>query len=92
MSAVPPASGGGEAIPWSILIPIAMSLFSSLFGGDSEEKKREEMSREMMALIKPEFGRYTSAIQGVDPIIQKSLLSRLDQTKGWGWPQGMIGG
>lgn len=91
MSAVPAAAAAAK-IPWDILVPIFLSLLPSLFGGDSEEKKREEMSRELMALIKPEYSRYTSAIQGVDPIIQKALMGRLDQTKGWGWPSLGMGG
>lgn len=78
------AAGGG--IPWSIIIPMAISAITSLLGGQSQEKKQQEALEQVMAFLQPELRRYTSGIQRIDPIIQKALTSRLDQTQGWGWP------
>ena len=78
------AAGGG--IPWSIIIPMAISAITSLLGGQSQEKKQQEAIEQVMSFLRPEYQRYTSGIQRIDPMIQKALMSRLDQTQGWGWP------
>lgn len=78
------AAGGG--IPWSIIIPMAISAITSLLGGQSQEKKQQEALDQVMQFLQPEFNRYTSTIQGVSPAIQKTLMDRLGQTQGWGWP------
>ena len=74
------------AIPWNIIIPIAIAAITSLMSGKSQEKKQEESLEQAMSFLKPEYQRYTRGIQGIDPIIQKALTERLGQTQGWGWP------
>lgn len=78
------AAGGG--IPWSIIIPMAISAITSLLGGQSQEKKQQEALDQVMQFLRPEYQRYTGAIQGINPAIQKTLMDRLGQTQGWGWP------
>lgn len=80
------AAGGG--IPWSIIIPIAISAITSLLGGQSQEKKQQEALDQVMQFLKPEYNRYTSGIQEISPVIQQTLMDRLGQTQGWGWPGG----
>lgn len=80
------AATGGASIPWSIIIPMAISAITSMLGGQSQEKRQEESIQQVLAFLQPEFQRYTRGIQRVDPIIQKALTSRLGQTQGWGWP------
>lgn len=86
--------GGGEGtgdkkggLPWDLILSIGLSLISSLFG-KSESKRKEEMFQDIFSFIKPEYGRYTGLIKGIDPKISEALLRRLEQTKGWGWPGG----
>ena len=85
--------GAGPIMPCSVLIPMAISAITSLLGGQSQEKKQQEALDQIMKFLKPEFSRYTSGIQEIDPAIRNALTSRLSQTQGWGWPaQPGIGG
>lgn len=90
-SGVPAAAGGAAGIagmPWSIVIPIAMSLIGEIFGkkddplSDAMDLKKQ---MEMLGIKEP----YRSPYQGsADSTMYQALLNQLQRTSNWGWPEG----
>jgi len=78
------------ALPWNIILPAAIALFSSmgLFGGGdrSEEEAIGRSNWERM------FRRMTPT-QYIDPqmarTILQALMNQVGRSSGWGWPEGM---
>ena len=82
------AAGGG--LPWSIILPIALSFFTSLFGENKEDKKREdalEMQQllQQMGLNQPYQSPY---LPGMDKVSVQAILNQLGRSGNWGWPEG----
>ena len=82
------AAAGG--LPWGILLPIALSFFTSLFGENEEDKKREdalEMQKllQQMGLNQPYQSPY---LPGMDKVSVKAILNQLGRSGNWGWPEG----
>ncbi len=84
------ATGG---IPWSIIIPAALSLLTSsgLFGETSSQKQRR-MMEELLAMIKPQQQYFANQFQQFNPIVAKALQTQMGRTANWGWPQPAAGG
>ena len=86
------AAGAAAGLPWSIIIPVGLSLLGSLLSGKSEEEKRQE---ELYNQILPYLSRnlaYQTALQsrisGILPIVQQAILNQIKRTYNWGWPEG----
>jgi len=82
------AAAGG--LPWGILLPIALSFFTSLFGENEEDKKREdalEMQKllQQMGLNQPYQSPY---LPGMDKVSVQAILNQLGRSGNWGWPEG----
>ncbi len=80
------AAGGILGMPWSVIIPILLSVFGGLF------EKKEDPLEEALTL-KQQMGTL-----GIEPPYQnpylpqmseaafKAVMGQLQQTSGWGWP------
>ena len=89
------AAAGG--LPWGILLPIALSFFTSLFGDSEEEKQRKEWDLkqedmlkmqqllQQMGLNKPYQSPY---LPGMDKVSVQAILNQLGRSGNWGWPEG----
>lgn len=84
------AAAGG--FPWSIIIPIVISLMGGMFS-DEEDEYGESMRRGREA--QNIFGRmgmkppYQSPyLPGMDKTVMQALLNNLQRTSNWGWPAG----
>ena len=82
------AAAGG--LPWGILLPIALSFFTSLFGENEEEKKREDALKmqqllQQMGLNQPYQSPY---LPGMDKVSVQAILNQLGRSGNWGWPEG----
>ncbi len=87
------AAAGGKAgiagMPWSIIIPIAMSLIGEIFGKkDDPMSDALDMQKQMAMLgMKPPYqSPYTGA---ADKATFQMLLNQMKRTANWGWPEGM---
>ena len=89
------AAAGG--LPWGILLPIALSFFTSLFGDSEEEKQRKEWDLkqedmlkmqkllQQMGLNQPYQSPY---LPGMDKVSVQAILNQLGRSGNWGWPEG----
>jgi len=82
------AAAGG--LPWGILLPIALSFFTSLFGENEEDKKREDALKmqqllQQMGLNQPYQSPY---LPGMDKVSVQAILNQLGRSGNWGWPEG----
>ena len=82
------AAAGG--LPWTILLPIALSFFTSLFGENEEDKKREDALKmqqllQQMGLNQPYQSPY---LPGMDKVSVQAILNQLGRSGNWGWPEG----
>lgn len=84
------AAAGG--FPWSIIIPIVVSLLGGMFSGEEDEYgETMQRGREAQNI----FGRmgmkppYQSPyLPGIDKTVMQALLNNLQRTSNWGWPAG----
>ena len=87
------AAGGG--LPWKIILPIALSFFSSQFGGGEDPEvqailDRLEMQKNMQMFqqmgMRPPY--QSPHIAGLDKVSIQAILNQLGRSGNWGWPEG----
>lgn len=86
------AVGAAAGFPWSIIIPIVISLMGGMFG-DEEDEYGESMRRGRegrniagaMGLKQPYQSPY---LPGIDKTVMQALMNSLQRTSNWGWPAG----
>jgi hypothetical protein len=82
------AAGGLGGLPWNIILPIAISFFSSILGGgDDKQEKALEMQKilEELGMEKP----YRSPnLAGLDRATLQAVLNQMNRSSNWGWPGG----
>jgi len=87
---MPATAGAATAgLPWSIILPIALSLMGSMFSKEKDPYEEAMQLKNQMAMLgfKPPYqSRYASTI---DPVVAQALLAQLKRTANWGWPAGM---
>jgi len=98
-----PGKGDGagqskDKFPWSVILPIAISLFGNLFGGDDEEEQRRSEDKryeQWMAMIKQILGKQSQSqvnpllLGGANTATLQAVLNNMNRTTNWGWPEGM---
>ncbi len=86
------AAGGAagiQGIPWSIIIPIAMSLIGEIFGKKDDPLSGAMDMKKMMSTLgmqQPYQSPYTGS---ADKTMYQMLLNQMNRTANWGWPEGM---
>ena len=88
------AAGGG--LPWKIMLPMLLSLFSSGFlgGGNDPEVdailKKLEMQKSMQGLqglgLNPPY--QSPNLPQLDEVTLQAILNQMNRSKNWGWPGG----
>jgi hypothetical protein len=84
------AAGGGT--PWSIILPILISLLGDFLGGGDEEAEMFERGMGMKNMLAQLGMRapYQSPYTGqLDRVALQAILNQLKRTSNWGWPQGL---
>lgn len=85
------AAATGAGLPWSIILPIVLSLFGGALSEDPEEKKQRDFQTLLMNLrqagIKPPY--QSPYIGSMDKIMAEALAANLGRYTNWGMPQGM---
>ena len=80
------AAGGILGMPWSVIVPILLSVFGGLF--EKEEDPLEEaltLKQQMGTLgIQPPY--QNPYLPQMSEAAMKAVLGQLQQTSGWGWP------
>ena len=81
------AAGAGIAgMPWSIIVPILLSIFGGLFE-KSPEKRAQEMQGTLGTLgLEPPF--QNPYLPQMSEAAFKAALSQMGRTQNWGWPAG----
>ncbi len=80
------AAGGILGMPWSIVIPILLSIFGGLFE-KSPEKKAEEMQTQLSGMgLEPPF--QNPYLPQMSEAAFKAAMSQMGRTQNWGWPAG----
>lgn len=83
------AAGGGGGMPWSIILPIALSfLQSSGVFGETETERQDRLYNELMNMIRPQYEYWGKQATGLNPIVMKALLEQFKRSANWGWPEG----
>lgn len=77
------AIGGG--IPWSIVLPTIASLVSGLFGGKSEEEKKQEDVAEMKGYLNQFYMPSKGQVGGMNNILTQAIMNNLGRYSDWGW-------
>lgn len=86
------AAGGGAAgiagMPWSMIVPILLSVFGGLF-----EKKEDpvanalELKQQMASLgMDPPF--QNQYLPQMSEAAMRAVMGQLGRTQNWGWPEG----
>jgi len=77
------------ALPWNIILPAAIALFSSmgLFGGGDREEEEAQRRSEWERML-----RRLTPTQYVDPnfarTVLQALMNQMGRSSSWGWPEG----
>lgn len=82
------AAGGILGMPWSVVVPILLSVFGGLF--EKEEDPLDEamrMQQQMKTLgMKPPY--QSPYLPQMNEAAMRAVLSQLGRTTNWGWPAG----
>ena len=80
-------AGGAAGMPWSIIVPILLSIFGGLFE-KSPEREAEDLQKQMEAMgIKPPF--QNPYLPQMSEAAFRGSLGQMGRTQNWGWPEGM---
>lgn len=82
------AAGGIAGMPWSVIVPILLSIFGGMF--EKEEDPLEdalELQRQMktLGIQQPYQNPY---LPQMSEAAMKAVLGQLGRTQNWGWPAG----
>jgi hypothetical protein len=85
------AAGAAAGMPWSIILPIAVSLLSGLFSKNPQDQEQEDLRRYMATLrqagIRPPY--QSGNVGTFDNIIAQALAANLGRYANFGFPEGM---
>ena len=76
-------------IPLSIIIPIAISLLSGLFGKKEDPLSEAMDLKRQMGILGFKEPYQSPYIAGADRTMYQALLNQMKRTSNWGWPAGM---
>lgn len=83
------AAGGLLGMPWSVVVPVLLSVFGGLF--EKKEDPLEDallMQQQMKQLgIQPPY--QSPYLPQMNEAAMKAVLAQLNRTANWGWPEGM---
>lgn len=87
------AAGGILGMPWSIALPVIMSVLGAtgIFGGGDEDEQalqdamRLKQQMGVLGIPKPYQSPY---LPQVDKAVFQALINQMGRTANWGWPAG----
>jgi len=78
-------AAAGAAMPWSIILPTLASLVSGLFGGKSEEEKKQEDVAEMKQYLNQFYMPSKGQVSGMNNVLTRAIMNNLGRYSDWGW-------
>ncbi len=73
-------------MPWSVIVPILLSVFGGLFEKEEDpldEARELQMQMKQLGIQQPYQNPY---LPQMSEAALKAVLGQLQQTSGWGWP------
>lgn len=83
------AAAGIAGVPWSIIIPIAISLLGDLFGKEEDPLTGAMDLKRQMDILGFKEPYRSPYLAGADRTMYQALLNQMKRTANWGWPAGM---
>ena len=86
MGAAGAAAGGIMGMPWSVVIPILLSVFGGLFEKEEDpmdEALKLQQQMKQLGIQKPYQNPY---LPQMSEAAMRGVLGQMGQTAGWGWP------
>ena len=83
------AAATTAGFPWAIILPIAISFLSSIFGEEKDPLEEAMDLRNQLGILGFKQPYQSPFTQTIDPVMAQALLAQLGRTSNWGWPAGM---